>query len=309
MQKAGTKYKTCFSIYNTGFAIPVTIIQGCKTGKQITLSAGIHSREYVGIQALSELAKELQPEEIAGTVLILHCCNYDGFLRRSADVFPQDGKNLNQIFPGCADGTVTEQVAAFLEESVIQNSDYIVDLHSGGFCEALTPHVYFQGTAQKEVCRISEQIARLTSVPYIVQSNAENGFYSWAGQRGVPAVIIERGGCGLLDRHEVEKDIADVRNILRGLGFLRDGIPTAHFPKHLIQTAYYENAPCHGCWHPQKNPGDMVSKDELLGEIRDIYGELLEQIYAKTTGVILYQTVSLGIEAGTPMIAYGELND
>ncbi|MEQ2563188.1 succinylglutamate desuccinylase/aspartoacylase family protein [Ventrimonas sp. CLA-AP-H27] len=168
---------------------------------------------------------------------------------------------------------------------------------------------YFQGTAKEAVCRSFEQIARLTSVPYIVRSSAENGFYSWAGQKGVPAVIIERGGCGLVKRHEIEADIVDVRNILRGLGFLRDGIQTVTSSQHLIRNAYYENAPCHGCWHPQKLPGDMVVKNELLGEIRDIYGELSERIFAKTTGVILYQTVSLGIEEGTPMVAYGELND
>lgn len=65
-----------------------------------------------------------------------------------------------------------------------------MDLHSGGFCEALTPHIYFQGSAKAAVCNVSKQIARLTSVPYIVRSSAENGFYSWAGQKGVPAVII-----------------------------------------------------------------------------------------------------------------------
>lgn len=101
------------------------------------------------------------------------------------------------MFSGSVTGSVTEQTAAFLEEAFIQKSDYIVDLHSGGFCETLTPHVYFQGTAKEAVCRSSEQIARLTSVPYIVRSSAENGFYSWAVQKGVLAVIIERGGCGL----------------------------------------------------------------------------------------------------------------
>lgn len=285
------------------------MICGSHHGRQITLAAGVHSREFIGIQALTELAEELQPEEIAGTVMILHCCNYDGFLRRSADVFPQDGKNLNRVFPGSVTGSAAEQAAAFLEENFIQNSDYIVDLHSGGFCEALTPYVYFQGTAKEAVCRASEQIARLTSVPYIVRSSAENGFYSCVGQKGVRGIIIERGGCGLMERREIDADIADVRNILRGLGFLCDGTQAVTVPQRLIGNAYYENAPCHGCWHPRKRPGDRIKKDELLGEICDIYGELLERIYAKTTGVILYQIASLGIEEGTPMVAYGELND
>lgn len=306
--KANRKIRTCLKIYDTGLIIPATILHGRRPGKKITLAAGVHSREYIGIQALTELAAELRPEAITGTVVMLHCCNYDGFLCRSSDVFPQDGKNLNRVFPGCADGTAAEQVATFLEETVMEGSDYLVDLHSGGFCESLTPHVYFQGTAKKEVSAISRQMAELTSAPYIVRSSAENGFYSYAGQKGVPAILLERGGCGLLEWQQVKEDVADVRNILRGLGFLQDGIPVRHTPKQLIPAGYYEDSPSHGCWYPAKQPGDRVEEGELVGEIRTIYGEPIEQIRAKATGVILYQTVSLGIEAGTPMIAYGKLN-
>lgn len=308
-RETGSKQNVYLDIYDTGLNIPATIICGTDTGRQITLAAGIHSREYIGIQALTELAEELRPQDIAGRVVILHCCNYDGFIRRSADIVPQDGKNLNQVFPGDPAGTAAQRVAAYLEEQVIQASDYIVDFHSGGFCESLTPHVYFQGTAECAVCAVSEQIARLTRVPYIVRSGAENGFYSWAGQRGVPAVLVERGGCGLLDRQEVEADIADARNILRGLGFLRDGGMAAQYPHRVIRTAYFEDAPCSGCWHPAKAPGDLIAVGERLGTIRSIYGELLAHVFAKTAGVILYQTASLGLEKGTPMIAYGALTD
>lgn len=306
--RTNQKIRTCLKIYDTGLIIPATIIHGRRPGKRITLAAGVHSREYIGIQALTELSDELQPEAITGTVVMLHCCNYDGFLCRSSDVFPQDGKNLNRVFPGRADGTAAEQVAAFLEETVMEGSDYLVDLHSGGFCESLTPHVYFQGTAKKEVNAISRQMAELTSAPYIVRSSAENGFYSYAGQKGVPAILLERGGCGLLDPQQVKEDVADVRNILRGLGFLQDGVPALHTTKKLISTGYYEDSPSHGCWYPAKQPGDRIEKGELMGEIRTIYGEPIEQVRAKAAGVILYQTVSLGIEAGTPMIAYGEIN-
>lgn len=76
------------------------MICGARSGRRIALSAGIHSREYIGIQALAELADGLRPEELTGTVLILHCFSYDGFLRRSVDVFPQDGKIATAAFQG-----------------------------------------------------------------------------------------------------------------------------------------------------------------------------------------------------------------
>lgn len=298
------KQSYCIEIQGTDLFIPVTRIQGIRAGETITLSAGVHSREYIGIQALSVLAEQLKPEQISGTILILHCCNYEGFIRRSADVFPADHKNLNRCFPGNEAGSETERTAYFLEHSIISDSDYIVDLHSGGFCESLIPHVYFHGSAACDVCERSRMLAELTGVPYIVRSRAENGFYSRAGQCGVPAIIVERGGCGLVNPKEVQDDIRDVRNILRGLGFLNDGIPAVRCRQILIEDAFYEDSPISGCWHPNKIPGDLVSKDEKIGEIRDIYGNHLQDIRAKSDGRILYQTVSLGIEAGTPMVAY-----
>ena len=301
-----TKKQVTYNVPDTDITIPATLLCGIKTGKSITVSAGVHSREYIGIETLIRLAQELTPEMVRGTILLLHCCNYKGFLSRSSDVMPQDRKNLNRVFPGASDGTPTQKLAAFLESEIIGHTDYLVDLHSGGFCEALIPHVYYHGAAKPSVCAESFRIAELTSAKYLVRSEAKNGFYSHAGQCGVPAIILERGGCGLLHEEEVQQDLADVKNILRGLGFLQD-LPAKIFPHRLAQNGHYLNAPASGCWYPKKQPGDRLKTGELLGEIRSIYGETLFRISAEADGVLLYQTASLGIKAGTPMIAYAEV--
>ena len=149
------KSQTMLPVAGTDMLLPVTELTGAKEGETITLSAGVHSREYAGVQALTELAQELDPRQVRGTIRLLHCCNYEGFLRRSADVVPQDGKNLNREFPGDPGGTPTQRLAAFLEQEFIERTDYLVDLHSGGFCESLTPHLYFHGTAAPEVRAVS----------------------------------------------------------------------------------------------------------------------------------------------------------
>ena len=181
-----------------------------------------------------------------------------------------------------------------------------MDLHSGGFCENLIPHAYYHGAAKPEVCAASCRMARWTEAKYLVRSEARNGFYSHAGQCGVPAIILERGGCGLLLEDEVLADIADVKNILRGLEFLKDA-PAISYSHTMVQNGRYLDAPASGCWYPRKKPGDQIQKGELLGEIRNIFSEPLCRIHAETDGVVLYQTASLGIETGAPMIAYGEL--
>ena len=100
-----TKKHITFPVPGTDMAIPATIICGSVPGKTITISAGVHSREYIGIEAVIRLAQELVPEMVQGTVLLLHCCNYAGFISRSSDVVPFDGKNLNRAFPGDGNGS------------------------------------------------------------------------------------------------------------------------------------------------------------------------------------------------------------
>lgn len=95
-------------------------------------------------------------------------------------------------------------------------------------------------------------------------------------------------------------------NILRGLGFLKDA-PAISYSHTMVQNGRYLDAPASGCWYPKKQPGDWIRAGALLGEIRDIYAQPLHRVFAEMNGVVLYQTISLGIEAGTPMIAYAEV--
>ena len=57
----GEKAQGKIKITGYGIAMPATVICGVKDGPTILITAGIHSAEYVGIQAAMELAKEFQP--------------------------------------------------------------------------------------------------------------------------------------------------------------------------------------------------------------------------------------------------------
>ena len=296
------------TVPGTTLSWPETRIFGTAPGNvslRVTVSAGVHSREYVGIEALNRLAQELQPEQIRGELRLIHAVNYSGLIARSADVCPEDGLNLNRVFPGDPAGSSTERLAAFLEQEVIARSDAIIDLHSGGFCEELLPHAYFLGTAAPEVCLAAEEMARHANVPYAYRSSSTTGFYNHASVCGVPAIIIERGGSGLWSEELVCGHMEDVKNILRHLGVLADGVePVRHGPK-IVERGWFLDAPVSGCWYPAFHAGDRVQRGDKLGEIRDVFGQVLHTCTAEADGVILYQTASLGIEAGTPMVTYG----
>ena len=138
---------------------------------------------------------------------------------------------------------------------------------------------------------------------YYVRSRCRTGgAYNLASVHGIPSVLIERGQLSLFSREEVEADKAGVRGILRFLGVLEG--EWLCYPKEVL-SEYNDDAPCTGCWYPEKKPGDRFRKGEKLGEIRDYFSRSLFTEYAPADGVLLYQCASLNIIENGPMISYG----
>lgn len=273
------------------------------------ISAGVHNAEYVGIQAAIELAQELTPEQLSGSVALIHLMNPTGFAHRTMSLVYEDEKNLNRVFPGRSDGTLAERIAHTVTECFFRRSDAYIDLHSGDGYEDLTPYVYCQGAASPAVALASQRMAEQVNVPYLVRSTAAiGGAYNHAGSMGVPGILIERGRLGLWSREQVEDDKQDVRRVLHHLGVLADGpTPLPRRPAPLDQV-FYETAQHTGCWYPLLQAGDRIQSGQTLGQIRDCFGNHLQTCRAKVDGVLLYQTKSLCILQDGPMVAYGALS-
>ena len=90
---------------------PYIAIAGLQAGPIVLITAGIHAAEYTGIEAAIRLGRTISPDAVRGTILILPLLNRPGFYERSIYVNPEDGDNLNRLFPGKPDGTWGERFA------------------------------------------------------------------------------------------------------------------------------------------------------------------------------------------------------
>jgi len=107
-----------------GTRIPVAIIQGTKPGPVLALVAGSHGTEYASIIALEKLIEELDPAEVAGTVIILPLVNIASFEQRVPHVNPVDHKSMNRFYPGKPDGTQTERASWLITRDGTRYLDY-----------------------------------------------------------------------------------------------------------------------------------------------------------------------------------------
>src|SRR5882672_9929043 len=141
-----------------GTQIPVTTIRGAGTGPVLALIAGNHGYEYPPILALQKLRTLIDPAKLKGTIIMVHIANMPSFLGRTVYFSPVDGKNLNRVYPGRKDGTVSERIAYAITTEVIQKADYVLDLHCGDGNESLRPYVYQTVSGNQ---KLDETIARM----------------------------------------------------------------------------------------------------------------------------------------------------
>lgn len=302
------KYQGDISFANGDIVLPGTIICGKLPGKTMLITGGVHSGEYVGIQACVELGAELQPEKTVGTIVILKVLNRPAFENRAGSLGLSDGKNLNRVFPGNPNGTEMERLAWAITKEVYPKVDYYIDLHSGDDFEALTPYVYYAGKAAQEVTEVSRKMAEQVDVPYMVRSLVSSGgAYNYAASKGIASILLERGGMGAWTSEEVNSDKRDVRNILSSLGMYQIRRDVRNYVPMEVTDVCYQAASEDGLWYPAAKPGDMVAEGALLGTIRDYNGKLRETCRAEYTGVVLYQTGSLQVTEGGLVVAYGRI--
>lgn len=290
------------------FRLPAAVLHGTRPGKTMLITAGVHGGEYVGIQAAIELSQKLKIQKVAGTIIIVKVINVPAFERRNGSMGLTDGKNLNREFPGNPEGTEMERLAWAVSHELQPAADYYIDLHSGDDYEQLTSYVYYAGMADEKTVSQSRRMAEQVDVPYMVRSNvASGGAYNYAASQGIPSILIERGGMGAWTSEEVRSTRRDVRNILCHLGIYQGKKDYRTYYPLDVTDICYQDASRDGLWYPFKKPGDMIREGEILGEVRDYEGGLLELSVAEYDGVILYQTGTLQVLGDGPMIAYGKI--
>lgn len=305
----GSKLRTMLPVPDTQIEIPITIINGMQEGPTLLVTAGIHGGEYPGIAAAMELGKELDPQNICGRLIMLHPVNIQGFWARREFIVPEDGKNLNRVFPGSPLGTLAEKTAYLISNNFFPIADFYVDLHSGDIHESLHPYVYYLGQPTEELAEKASSVAKVLNVEYMVRSLATGGAYNYAASTGLPSILIERGGAGLCLHEDIEEYKSDIRNILRKLKLLDEPVkPRRYIPRDVTDIIYLEAMET-GCWLHHIHSGDFVEEGQILGRTTDLFGETLTTYYAEQSGIVLYVCPALSAPKGTILLAYGKIHN
>jgi hypothetical protein len=102
---------------------------GSRSGPATAIVAGILGDKPLAVLALHELRKRLLQSDLAGTVILVPASNLYGLTAGTRD--NPDGMQLNRRFPGRPAGFLSDQMAHALFSALMDETDCIIDLHSG----------------------------------------------------------------------------------------------------------------------------------------------------------------------------------
>ncbi len=298
---------------DTGTDIPFSVVNGVKPGPVLALIAGTHGMEYTPILALQRLRTAIDPKTLTGTVIMVHVANLPSFLSRTIYYSPADGKNLNRVFPGKADGSLSERIADLLTKEVIARATHVIDIHCGDGNESLRPYVYWITTGASDVAEAGRRLALASGFDHIVidrgrPTDPAQSIYlsNTAILRGKPALTVESGFLATSDEASIANIERAVAGWLRELK-MRDTGPLPVANPVWIDRSEVLTSGATGMFYPAVERGHSVAQGTVVGRVTDFQGRVMEEVKSPFAGIVLYVLGTPPISKGEPVAFIGQI--
>lgn len=286
----GVKQRWCLEVADSLIeptVVPLLTCRGTRPGPTLLAVAGVHGDEFEGMAAVHRVFDGLTPNELSGTFLALPIANPWAYQAQQRTTPPAvDGLNLARLFPGNAQGSPTERLAAALFAFAVHNlteADLLVDLHSGGSRYRYLPMAGFR-QIDNAARAPSEEAARHFGIDRIWGiANLRGMFNAETARHGIPTLGTEITGHGACREGDVNIYTQGLLNLLRYRGMLPGQVvrnATAARSTHPLTASQP------GFFIPSVDLGASVEPDQVLGRIVDVYGDLREQLRADRAGEI-----------------------
>ena len=288
----------------------VLVVGGTEPGPVLLVSGGVHGDEYEGPLSIMRLFQELEPTAIKGTLVGLVVANVPAF-EAATRCSPIDALNLARVFPGDPNGSVTQQIAYWMGERLIRRVDFYIDLHSSGSDMEMVQLCGYTTVGPKRVAEMSQRLAEAFHTE-VVWSHPDQGpgrTGSVALEQGVPFIYTECPASRCVSLPDVVVYQRGVRNVMRVVGMLDgdlEGEPSRHYLFGSGNTDLAISVTKSGFFLPESKLMDWVEAGDLLGTVRDLAGNVLEEIRAPTAGYVGLRQLLPTVNAGQVVFMLGE---
>ncbi len=256
---------------------------------RISIVTGIHGDELEGQYICYELQRRIQEEKqnLKGIVDIYPAMNPLGIdsITRGIPAFDLD---MNRLFPGHADGNMTEYLAAEIIRDV-EGSDCVLDIHASNIYLTEIPQIRINELHEEKLLPLAKE----ANVDFIWVHGAstvlESTFAYSLNSIGTPVLVVEMGVGMRITRSYGDQLVDGILHLMKKLDIWTGETKETRTPiiSRDPEDVSYLNAKVSGIFIPAVKHWVELKKGDLIGKIVDpLAGTVLDEVTAPVDGIL-----------------------
>lgn len=279
--------------------LPLMVADSGVPGPTIWLCAAIHGDEVTGTAVIHDIFRKVERDGLKqGKILSFPVLNPLGF-EFAARLEPHEEEDLNRQFPGDEKGSVADRLANVISETILRSlPDAVIDLHCDSDNSVAYGILDFFGDMKNEAVQKSIEIANILRLPFALSTSETEGYdisKSLSGYmvaRKIPAITLELGAPMYISPRFERVGVSALLNYFNHLGMLGIDEPfeSPHFKMlegRLHKFTEKITTSQTGIIKYKVAAGEKIAKDQILGNVRDVFGRKIEIIRARRDGILL----------------------
>lgn len=281
--------------------IPILVARGKREGPVFGMTAAVHGNELNGIPVIHDLFGNLELNKLRGTLVGVVAINVPGLHAHHRHFV--DGQDLNRIFPGREDGTVSQVYAHRLLERIIGKFHYLVDLHTASFGRVNSLYVRADMT--------DPQCARMAYLqrPQIIVHNApsDRTLRGAAMDLEIPAITVEVGDPQTFQPRLIRSTRIGIRSVLADARMLPQRAVAKGAEPIICDRSAWLYTDRGGLLEVLPKVADPVREGDVVARLRNAFGDVIRTFAAPHDGVVIGKSVNPVGQTGARILHLGRV--
>ena len=293
--------------YNNPIVIPVLIAKGKENDKVLGLTAAIHGNELNGIPIIQRVFKELDINELKGTIIAIPGLNTISVFNNKRRF--SDHVDLNRIFPGKKNGNASQQMVYQIYNKVIKLFTHHIDMHTASFGRINS--MYARADLSNNTLKM---MAKLQNPAIILASKGKPSFGSGASQtlraaamqQGIHSITVEYGNPQVYQPKMTTQGVLGIKNLMTWLGMIKGNYSISEATS-FCSKSYWIYTDEGGLLEVLVSLTEQVKKGQIIGILKNPFGTIIKKYIAPEDGIVIGKSTNPASISGGRIIHLGIL--
>jgi hypothetical protein len=286
----------------TLISLPVTVINGLKSGARLWINAAIHGDEINGVEIIRQVGTQVNPRQLQGTLITVPIVNIFGFIEQSR--YLPDRRDLNRSFPGSENGSLASRLAHLFMREIVNKCTHGIDIHTAAIHRINLPQIRANFLENEETYRCAKAFA----APVMIESNTRDGSLRQAvSNKGIPILLYEGGEALRFDAQAISVGVRGIFRVMKVLNMydsIVSELPVDYKCLEVKQSKWLR-ASQSGLFLLHTHLGAIVTKKQIIGTITDAFGNKSIQVKSNLEGIVIGHVQNPLVSQGDALIHIG----